>query len=217
MAFTQFSWQKIGCNWLLFLLFGIIMLLCEATLIASWRCAIKFRLDSRSVTFWTSTPPFPSRESWSQATSFSAGKLKSSVKFILTSHRRPNHAEMSVICIFICLTFDPLTGRAAPINVPPLHNQQLTHTGIVCECVCFILSLSCANTIIFHTEGKKWEFLSVHMAWQCVRSIFPHFPHSVCCSSWTRAWNAAELHHRPTGAGSTSKLSNRVNHSCGIL
>lgn len=190
------------------------MLLCKAALSASWLRAIKFSFYSCRVTFGTSTTAFPSQESWTQATLMSVRRLeKRCVKFNLTSYGRSNHAKM---CIFIIWP----TDRKGWAYQRLLTSQPATNTRRNCVCVWFfILSLFHVQTQSSFTqrEKKKNQNLSVHTAWQRVRSIFPRFPHSVCCSSWTSAWYAVVLHQRPTGAGSTSKLSNRVNHSCGIL
>lgn len=145
---------KIAFNQLVFL-----FIWCHNALIASWVRAIQFSFDSLSVTFWTSTTPFSSRESWTQATLISAGRLKRSwVKFNLTSYGRSNHADTSAISVFLRFyfwLFDSGTGRAVLI-ISPLHNQHLTHAGIVCIFSCPILSLFHVQTQSSFTWRSTW-------------------------------------------------------------
>lgn len=132
----------------------------------------------------------------------------------MTSYGRSNHAKMRVIRIFICFTFDPLTGRGVPIDVSPLQNQQITHAGIVC--VFFILSLFHVQTQSSFTQREKMGIsVCPHGLAVCEIHIssLPTFRLLYLLCAREMLWCYTSV---PIGAGSTSKLSNRVNHSCGF-
>lgn len=113
---------------------------------------------------------FPQRHILNQHTSISFKRIMESGNLILCWKvkkfcqiyfdltRKAKSCRNECYLYFYLLYFQPTDTESCADQHPPT-SQPATNARRncvwACVCVCFILSLSCANTIIFHTEGKK--------------------------------------------------------------